>query len=123
MAYRNQCSFLGNIGKDVDVKTFENGGKLGNTSLAITKKFKDKNDQLQEKTTWINLTFPASMVDNAVKLVTKGKQVIVDGELETREYEKEGVKHSTFSIRVTGFQLLGAKKPGEADGAADESAE
>lgn len=112
MAFLNSCSFIGNIGKDVEVKTFENGGKVGNTSLAITKQWKDKDGNKQEKTTWLNLEIPAHLVDSAAQYVKKGRQVHISGELDIRDYEKDGQKHYAHSIRVDGYQLLGAKPEG-----------
>ena len=124
MAYRNKCSFIGNLGRDIEVKTFDSGSKLGNTSLAMTKKWKDRSGVKQERTTWLNLTFPPHILDNAVKYAVKGKQILVDGELELREYEKDGQKHVGVSLRVVDYQLLGAKKEGEGlDSAADAAGE
>ena len=119
MAYRNSCQFIGNIGRDLEVKTFDNG-KLGNSSMALTKKWK-KEGVSQEKTTWVNLTFPGHLVDTAAAFIKKGRQVFIEGELETREYEKDGVKHTAFSVRVDNYQLLGSKPEGStASGASEE---
>ncbi len=107
MAHLNQCSFIGNLGKDVEPKTFEGGGKVGNSSLAVTKKWKDKEGATKERTTWLNLEFPSHLVDTAVQYAKKGRQVHINGELEIRDYEKDGQKHYAHSIRVDGFQLLG----------------
>jgi len=115
MAYRNSCSFIGNIGGDVEVKTFADGGKIGNSSMAVTKRWKTQEGEKKDKTTWINLTFPTHLVENAASFVKKGRQVFVEGELETREYEKEGQKHQAFSVRVDNYQLLGSK-PEETEG-------
>ena len=112
MAFLNDCSFIGNIGKDVEVKTFEGGGKVGNTSLAVTKQWKDKEGAKKEKTTWLNIEFPAHLVDGAAQFVTKGRQIHIKGELEIRDYDKDGVKHYAHSIRVDGYQLLGPKPEG-----------
>lgn len=109
MAFLNDCNFIGNIGKDMEVKTFEDGGKVGNSSLALTAKWNDKEGNKQEKTTWLNLEFPAEKVENAAKWVKKGRQIHIKGELSIREYEKEGVKHFAHSIRVRDYQLLGPK--------------
>ena len=111
MAYRNACQFIGNIGKNVEVKTFPDGGKVGNSSMAVTKKWK-KDGVEQSKTTWINLSFPSHLVETAAKYVKTGRQVFVEGELETREYEKDGHKIPAFSIRVDNYQLLGSKPEG-----------
>jgi len=113
MAYLNDCRFIGHTGQDMKVVNFPDGGKVGNCTLAITKKWK-KEGVLQEKTTWLDLSFPAHIVDTAANLITKGRHLLVEGELETREYEKDGVKMKAFGIRVGNFQLLD-KKPEEAD--------
>ena len=109
MAYLNRVELIGNIGKDVEVKTFENGGSLGRTSIAVTKRWKKDDGSKGEKTTWFNLTFPSHIVANAAKLVTKGRQILVTGELEIREYEKDGQKHQATEVRVEDYQLLDPK--------------
>ena len=121
MAYRNSCTFIGNVGKDVEVKVFPDGGKVGNSSMAVTKKWK-KDGVEQSKTTWLNLTFPSHLVETAAKYVKTGRQLFVEGELETREYDKDGQKHLALAIRVDNYQLLGSKPEGAAGAGSEEGA-
>lgn len=110
MAYLNDNKFIGNIGKDVEVKTFDNEEKVGRTSLAVTKKFKKQDGSKGEKTIWLNLVFPSHLVENASKLVTKGRMVLIEAELDIREYEKDGAKQLFHEFRVENFQLLDKPK-------------
>lgn len=109
MAFHNQVTLIGNIGKGgVEVMEGANG-KWGRASVAVTKRWKKEDGEKGEKTTWINLVFPTHLLDNAVKLVTQGRQVFILGELDIREYEADGQKKTGVDIRVESYQLLGAK--------------
>lgn len=119
MAYLNSNQYIGNIGTGgVKVHTFEQSGdKIGRASLAVTKRWTKESGEKGERTTWIPLMFPSHLVENAAKFVTQGRQVFVEGELETREYEKDGQKHTAFEIRVSNYQLLGKKPEDSGDSA------
>lgn len=113
MAYLNRFECVGNIGRDIEVRVFpESGTRIGRTSIALTKVWKKKDGTKGDKTTWVNIAFPEHLVENAEKFVTKGRQVFIEGELDIREYDKDGVKHFAHEIRVESFQLLG-QRPAE----------
>lgn len=111
MASLNRVQLIGNIGKDVELKTFSNSGdKVGKTSIAVTERFKKADGSKGEKTTWVNLDFPSHLLEHAQKLVTKGRQVLVEGKLEIRDYEQDGAKKTYVGVRVEDYQLLDKPK-------------
>lgn len=115
MASFNQIVLLGNIGS-VDVRAFSNGNKLLEVSLATTKRYKDRNGELQEDTQWHRLVFSGTLEENAERLLHKGDPLFVTGEMTYRKYTtKDGQDRLQPEVRVTNFQIL-AKPQGEKGG-------
>ena len=108
----NQCNFIGNVGKEPTIKTFNDGGKIANFSLAVTKKgYKTKNGkEIPEKTEWINCVVKGNMVSVIENYVSSGSKLFVSCELETRSYEKDGDKKILIEFNVNTLELLSTKK-------------
>lgn len=106
MASYNNITLLGNIG-NVQVKTFQNGGKVVEVSLATTKRWKDRNGEPREETQWHNLNIGGNLADAAEKYVQKGDPLFVTGEMTYRKYQdRDGNNRSIPEVRVLSFQLL-----------------
>jgi len=103
----NKIILCGRLGKDPDVKDV-NGVTLTKFSIATSKKFKDKQGNPQEQTTWHNIDTWAALADNCGKYLSKGRQVLVEGEIQNRQYEKEGVTCYATSVRASNVQFLGS---------------
>lgn len=98
---RNIIHLTGHTGKDAEVKTFDNGGKIATFSLATTEKWKTRDGEKKERTDWHNIIVGApSIVDVCEKYVKKGMLIEVDGSVRYREYEKDGVKHYVTHIHA-----------------------
>ncbi len=118
--YINKVIVIGNIGKDPEIKSFDNGGKIANLSVATTESWKDKNTgEKKEKTEWHRITIRQNagnkIIDNFIEpYVKKGHKVYVEGKLETRSWEQEGTTRYTTEIIVSGpnstFELLDSPK-------------
>jgi single-strand DNA-binding protein len=122
MAYsKNKVNLLGNVGKDPEVRTFQSGDKVANFSLATSESWKDKTSgEKKTKTEWHKIVVRGEQLVGFVeKHVKKGSKIDIEGKLETRTWEKDGVTHSTTEIVLTPYTgdivLLDAK-----DSAADE---
>lgn len=110
----NKVLLMGYVGRDVEVKFMQSGDAVANVGLATTTSWKDKSSgEKKEKTTWHNLVFYRQTAEIAGKYVKKGDPIYVEGSIENREYEKEGVKRSITEIIVDRMQLLGSKKDRE----------
>lgn len=106
MASYNNITLLGNIG-NVQVKTFQNGGKIVEATLATSKRWKDRNGEPREETQWHNLIIGGNLADAAEKYVQKGDPLFVTGEMTYRKYQdRDGNNRSTPEVRVLSFQLL-----------------
>ena len=114
MASYNNITLLGHIGS-VQVKTFPNGGKIVEATLATSKVWYDRNGEKHEDTQWHRLVVGGPLADTAEKYVTKGNPLFVTGEMTYREYTNaDGVKKTIPEVKVQALQLLpkGVKENG-----------
>ena len=115
----NQIIILGNLGKDAEVKPLESGINVISFNVAVTEKWKDKNDQDQERTDWFTVDY-FSKSDKVAPLLKKGSAVMVAGRMVSHEYEKDGTKRISWSVRADTIQVVTRKDSAEA-AAADGS--
>ena len=104
---RNKVQLIGNLGKDPEIITLENGSKLAKFSLATNENYKDKNGEKQSKTVWHNLIAWNKTAELIEKYVTKGKEIAIEGKLSNKSYEdKEGQKRYLTEVIVNELLLL-----------------
>lgn len=108
MASLNRVMLIGNLGRDPEVKTLDNGTKVAKVTLATTEKYKDRNGQPQEQTEWHNLEIWGELARIAEQYLRKGKQIFVEGKIKTDSWEDNGVKKYRTVIRVSNFTMLGS---------------
>lgn len=87
----NKVMLIGNLGKDPEVRSFQNGGKVCNFSLATSESWKDRNTgERREKTDWHNVAiFNENLVRIAEQYLKKGSKVYVEGALQTRKWQDQ----------------------------------
>ena len=106
MPYMNHVELMGHVGGEVRVKTFDDGGKVADFSLATTEKWK-KGDEWQERTTWHNIKSGNKYVADAIEKLEKGDLVLVEGKINTEEWKsKEGEKRSKTVIKADKVHFL-----------------
>ena len=110
MASVNKVIVVGNLGRDPETRYMPEGGAITNISVATTDKWKDKNGEMQEKTEWHRIAFFGKLAEIAGEYLKKGSQVYVEGRLQTREWEKDGVKRYTTEIIANQMQMLGSRQ-------------
>lgn len=118
MASVNKVILVGNLGKDPEVKSFDNGGKNASFSLATTYSYKGRDGNRVDKTEWHNIVIKTpSLVDVAEKFLSKGKQVYIEGRIESRQYDdKDGIKRTFYEIIADSLTMLGRKEDGDNSG-------
>ncbi len=107
---RNSVLLIGNLGKDPELKSFENGNALAKVSIATKEVYKDANGDKRTETQWHNLVGWGKTAELMGSLLTKGKEVAIRGKLIHRDYQdKEGNKRYTTEVVVNEFVLLGSR--------------
>ena len=88
----NKVIIIGNLGKDPEIRTFPSGGKVANFSVATSESWRDKaTGEKKERTEWHRISIlNDALVGIAEKYLKKGSKVYIEGQLETRKYEKDG---------------------------------
>ena len=101
---------VGNLGRDPETRYLPSGGAVTNVSLATSRSWKDRDSgEQKEKTEWHRVVFFNRLGEIAGEYLKRGSKVYVEGELRTREWEKEGQKHFTTEIVATEMQMLDSK--------------
>lgn len=86
----NQCSFIGNLGADPEVRSFANGGRICNLRLAVTEKWKSKDGEKKEKTEWVSVVINSDgLVTVAERYLRKGSKIFIQGKLSTRKWSDQ----------------------------------
>jgi len=115
----NKVLLLGRIGADPDLRQ-TNGGAVLNIRMATNESYLDRDKVRREKTEWHSVTVWGARAEALAGILTKGMEVFVEGSLETREYEKDGVTHKRTGIRMSELIITGnrggASEPGETGG-------
>ena len=87
----NKVIVIGNLGANPDIRALPSGQNVANFSLATTERFTDRNGAKQERTDWHRIVAFGRLADTCDRLLSKGRQVYVEGRLTTRQYEaKDG---------------------------------
>jgi len=110
MAGINRVILIGNLGKDPDVITFENGVKKATFSLATSESYKNKEGNRVDQTEWHNIVMWRGLADIAERFLHKGNQIYLEGKLKTRSYEQDGIKKYITEIFVDNMTMLGSRK-------------
>jgi single-strand DNA-binding protein len=109
----NEVKLIGNAGKDPEVRYLESGVAVATFSLATGKQWKDRETgEKKEVTQWHNLVAWRGLAEVVEKYVKKGTKIYVNGELQTRTYEKDGVKRYITEVVIDDLILLSSKDGG-----------
>jgi single-strand DNA-binding protein len=112
----NKVILVGNLGRDPEIRHTQNGSAVANFTLATSRRYKDRDGQQQEQTEWHRIVAWARLAEICAEYLTKGRQVYIEGRLQTREWEdKEGNKRYTTEIVALDMQMLGRRGESEQD--------
>lgn len=91
MASVNKVTLIGNLGRDPETRTFQNGGKVCNLRIATSETWKDRNTgERKERTEWHSVAITNStLVDIADRYLSKGSKVYIEGKLQTRKWQDQ----------------------------------
>ena len=104
----NKVILLGNAGQDAEMKSTSAGKSVANFSLAINQSFHDKKDGNVQRVEWVRCVAWGKLATIAGRFVTKGKQVFVEGRLQTRRFEdREGSPKTMTEVVVASLRVLG----------------
>lgn len=114
----NKVILIGNVGKDPDVKYFDNGSVVANFTLATTERgyTAANGTQIPDRTEWHNIVCWRGLAKVAEQFVKKGVQVYIEGKIRSRTYDDaNGVKRYVNEIYADNLELLGSRRREEGD--------
>ncbi|BAW26910.1 MULTISPECIES: single-stranded DNA-binding protein [Pseudomonas] len=116
----NKVILVGTCGQDPEVRYLPNGNAVTNLSLATSEQWTDKQTgQKVERTEWHRVSLFGKVAEIAGEYLRKGSQCYIEGKLQTREWEKDGIKRYTTEIIVDmqgTMQLLGGRPQNQQQG-------
>ncbi len=118
MASLNKVTLIGNLGSDPELKYTPSGKAVANFNIATNEQWKDKDGQQQSRTEWHRIVVWGRQAEIAKDFLRKGKQIYLEGRLQTRSYDdKDGNKRYITEIVSNQFLMLGRRDedsmPGE----------
>ena len=110
----NKVILVGNVGNDPETRYLPNGNAVTNLTLATSEQWTDKQTgQKQERTEWHRIALFGKVAEIAGEYARKGSQIYIEGKLQTRKWEKDGIERYTTEIIVDmngALQLLGGNR-------------
>ena len=101
----NKCQFIGNVGKDPEIRSTQDGKEIANLSLGVTERWKDKSGERKEVTEWIRIVaFNENLVRVIKSYVKKGSKIYIDGQMKTRKWtDNNGVEKYSTEVVLQNF--------------------
>lgn len=106
---RNKVSLVGHIGTAPEIKQFGDGNKLAKLTLATNESYRNKQGEKVTNTQWHNVVAFGNLAKLIEQYVTKGQELMIEGKLVSRSYEKNGEKRFVTEIEATDMLFIGKK--------------
>ena len=117
----NKVVLVGNLGKDPEVNYTPAGMAVSNFSVATTEKWKDKQSgEMQERTEWHRIVAWSKLGEICGEYLKKGQQVYIEGKLQTRQWEKDGITRYSTEVVASVMKMLGQRDSGQQSSKASE---
>lgn len=102
----NQCSFIGNLGRDPEVRYLPSGGAVANMTIGVSDDYKDKNTgQMVNQTEWVRLTAYGKLAEVCGEYLKKGAKIFAQGKMVTRKWTDKQTGADKYSTEVVIDQM------------------
>lgn len=114
MAGINKAIIIGRLGRDPEVRYTQDGTAVANFSVATSEEWRDKDSgEKKERTEWHRIVAWRKLGELCGQYLSKGRQVYIEGKLQTRSWEQDGVKRYSTEIVASDVQFLGGRDGGQ----------
>lgn len=104
---KNKAQLIGNVGKDPEIRTFDNGDKIATFPFATSESWKDAQGEKKESTEWHNIVARKKNAELVEKYVRKGAKLAIEGKITSRKYQdRDGNDRYTTEIVIYSFLFL-----------------
>jgi single-strand DNA-binding protein len=111
----NRVVLVGNLTKDPELRHTPGGTPVCSLRIAVNSRRRDESGQWADKPNYFSISVFGNQAESCAQYLSKGRPVAVDGRLEWREWEKDGVKREAVEVVADSVQFLGSR--GDGDGA------
>lgn len=119
----NQVTLMGNLTRDPEVRNTPSGQSVCSFSLALNRAYRDKNDQWQEATDFVDVVAWGPLGERVAQYLSKGRRALVQGRLQSRSWEQDGQKRSKLEVLASDVTFLDSRGgEGGEEGGAPQSA-
>lgn len=119
----NQVTLMGNLTRDPEVRSTPSGQSVCSFSLALNRAYRDKNDQWQEATDFVDVVAWGPLGERVAQYLSKGRRALVQGRLQSRSWEQDGQKRSKLEVLANDVTFLDSRGgEGGEEGGAPQSA-
>lgn len=119
----NRCSFIGNLGKDPEMRATKDGGQVASISIGCGESWKDKQGAKQEHTEWINCTAFGRTAEVIGQYLKKGAKVYIEGKQKTEKYQaQDGTDRYSTKIIIMKMLMLDSRGAQQAPAATEPTA-
>jgi single-strand DNA-binding protein len=116
----NKVILIGRLGKDPELKYTPSGAAVAKFSIATDETFKDKTGEQQKRTEWHNIVAWNKLAEICGEYLTKGKQVYIEGRIQSRQWEDQsGNKRTAYEIVAQQMTMLGSKSDSDRSSMSD----
>ena len=106
----NKVILVGNLGRDPETRYMPSGGAVTNVSVATSNQWRDRDSgEQKERTEWHRVVFFNRLAEIAGEYLKRGSKIYLEGELRTREWERDGQKHYTTEIVAREMHMLDSR--------------
>ncbi len=100
----NKVILVGNLGRDPEIRSTQNGDKIANLNIATSENWKDRDGNRQEKTEWHRVVIFGKVAEVCERYLKKGSKILIEGKLVTRKWtDNNGQDKYTTEVQVSGF--------------------
>src|SRR2546423_13522771 len=116
MANINRVVLVGNLTKDPELRHTPNGTSVCSLRVAVNSRRRDESGEWIDKPNYFSVSVFGNQAESCAQYLSKGRPVAIDGRLDWREWEKDGVKREAVEIVADSVQFLGSRGDGEGGG-------
>lgn len=117
MSSLNKAILIGHLGRDAEVTSLPTGRRKIRFTMATNTSYRDRDGQWKKEVDWHNVISWSEFAVAKQEMLTKGKQVYVEGRIKSRKYEKDGIERTITEVSAARILLLGKAPDGEHHGA------
>ncbi len=111
----NQVILMGNLTRDPELRQTPNGQSVCSFSLALNRSYKDSSGEWQEATDFIDVVAWATLAERVAQYLSKGRRALVQGRLQSRSWEQDGVKRSKVEVLANDVTFLDSRGGGDSE--------